>query len=106
MKRIFSLLLFAICFSVSARDIILVENLASNEEGSMLKKIIEEKFNIPKSIVTYKSMTSCSTDTEAIMHLCLKRNGELEIVKVNRFVVKNSLSAFYENDSMTYREMN
>ncbi len=98
MKLIFSLLFAMSLTPVWARDIILVENLASNEEGRMLIKIIGEKFSIPNSIVTYQSKTECSTNTEAIMHLCLQKNGELEIVKINRFVVKNSLSAFFEGE--------
>jgi len=98
MKLICSLILFCLSTSVFSRDIILVENLASKEEGQLLMNIIGRKFKIPKNLVSYKIEKSCSQKTEAIMHLCLKENGELEIMKVNRFVVKNSLSAFYDED--------
>lgn len=105
MKLIFSCLLACIFTPVWGRDIILVENLASLEEGRMLMRIIEEKFNIPLSIVTFQARSDCSKNNEAIMHLCLQKNGELEIVKINRFVVKNSLSAFSEGDYQYEKEM-
>lgn len=98
MKLICSLMIFCLSFNVYSRDIILVENLASKEEGQVLMNIIASKFKIPKNLVSYLKTNKCSVKTEAIMHLCLKQDGELEIVKVNRFVVKNSLSAFYDED--------
>lgn len=98
MKLICSLIFLSLSLKAYSRDIILVENLASKEEGQVLMNIIAKKFKIPKNLVSYKATKECSNKTEAIMHLCLKRDGELEIVKVNRFVVKNSLSAFYDED--------
>lgn len=98
MKLICSFLILTLSASALSRDIILVENLASKEEGQLLVRIMETKFNIPKNLVTYQIKKQCSGKTEAIMHLCLKEDGELEIIKVNRFVVKNSLSAFFDED--------
>jgi len=104
MKLICSLLFLGLSLSAFSRDIILVENLASKEEGQMLMNIMARKFKIPKNLVSYIATKQCSDKSEAIMHLCLKRDGELEIIKVNRFVVKNSLSAFYEEDGQWERE--
>lgn len=102
MKLLFSLLLVTAIQAGQCREIILVENLASSDEGKMLLSIIEEKFNIPKSMVTYKAQKECSINSEAIMHLCLRQNGELDVLRVNRFVVKNSLSTFYDDNSKNY----
>ena len=92
------LLFFLLITTVThARDIILVENLASASEGEMLMNIIQQKFKIPRKLITYRSINqACMEKSEAIMHLCLKQNGELEVVKVNRFVVENSLRVFLE----------
>lgn len=99
MKLIFSSVLFIlIANDLLARDIILVENLATKEEGQMLLKILEMKFKIPHSMLTFKDTQKCSLKTEAIMHLCLQQNGELDVLKVNRYVVNNSLSSFFEDD--------
>lgn len=104
MKLICSLLFLSLSYDAFSRDIILVENLASKEEGQMLMNIMARKFKIPKNIVSYQTPKQCSNKSEAIMHLCLKESGELEIIKVNRFVVKNSLSAFYEENGQWERE--
>lgn len=97
MKRLFSLIALMLVSECSfARDIILVENEASLSEGQMLLQIMEKKFNVPKTLVTYQPIKTCSRPTDAIMHLCLKADGNLEILKVNRFVMKNSFGAFFE----------
>lgn len=108
MKRLFSLLtiyvfLLSSC-SASARDIILVENLATPEEGAMLIKIIAEKFHIPRNMISFKTPLQCSKQSEAIMHLCLRQDGVLDVLQVNKFVVKNSLSAFFDESSENLTE--
>lgn len=105
MKFLFNLLpalIFLLIFlcrieSAQGRDVILVENLANKESGELLLKVLEEKFNIPKQLITYKSeVTECMQKTEAILQLCMRADGELDIVKIDRFIVQNSLSVFFE----------
>lgn len=100
MKSIFSIFLFftlAIAPTAkAARDIILIENSASPNEGEMLLNIMEKKFNVPLELITFKTTKNCSKSSEAIMHLCLNSRGELDVIKVNRFVMKNSFGAFFE----------
>ena len=90
------------CFFINtthARDIILVENLATPSEGQALLKIIQEKFKIPRKLITFRNIKrECVRESEAIMQLCLKMNGELDVVKVNRFAVDNSLRVFLETE--------
>jgi hypothetical protein len=79
-----------------ARDIILIENLASQAEGEALVGILQKQFSIPRRLITLKNKKVCQKNTEAIMHLCLKINSDLEIVKMNKFVVEETLAAFMD----------
>lgn len=81
-----------------ARDIILLENLGTNAEGEVVLNILQKKFNLPRRLITYKNKNSCNKNSEAIMHLCLKANGELDIVKMNKFVVEETLGVFLETE--------
>jgi hypothetical protein len=99
MKSTFKFLLVycSLTAGLQARDIILLENLASHSEGQVVLKIIQNKFNIPRKLITYRSVnTECTKNSEAIMQLCLKVDGSLEVVKVNKFAVENSLRVFLE----------
>ncbi len=83
------------------RDVILIENLASSKEGQLLLKIITEKFNIPKKLITYREIKNeCMKNSDAIMHLCLQVSGEMDIVKKDRFVIEETFRVFsgVEND--------
>lgn len=80
-----------------ARDVILIENRATVAEGEMLKNILIKKFRLPRELITLKnSIGPCELKSEAIVHLCLQDNGELEVRRLNRYVVKNSLGVFLD----------
>lgn len=102
MKWFYKFLILAIFTSHSyARDIILVENQASAEEGKLLMKILQEKFNIPTKLITYKKPENgCAKKSDAIMQLCMKKDGELEIVKLNRQVVERAFGVFRETEEL------
>lgn len=81
--------------SICAREIILIENLATKEEGKLLKNILVKNFHLPKELITLKNITgACETNTDAIVQLCLLENGELLVKKMNQYVVRNSLGVF------------
>ena len=83
--------------SAYSRDVILIENLASPKEGQMLLRIIHERFNIPKKLITYREIKSeCMKSSDAIMQLCLNANGEMDIVKINKIVVAETFRIFSE----------
>ncbi|MBC7429831.1 MAG: hypothetical protein H7336_14550 [Bacteriovorax sp.] len=82
--------------AVFARDIILVENLATPFEGEALLKILQTKFNIPRKIIHYVKKQSCEKNSDAIMQLCLKANGEMEIIKMNQYVMEQTMGVFLE----------
>jgi hypothetical protein len=79
----------------SSREVILIENLGSNDLGIMLENILITKFHLPKELITRKNIQlGCESRTDAIIHLCLRADGELEIKKMDQYVVKNSLGVF------------
>jgi len=85
---------------VSARDVVLVESLAGLESGLMVKKILMNKFQFPEKLITLKIIkTGCEAKSDAIVHLCLLSSGELEILKMNEFVVKNSFGIFMNGEN-------
>lgn len=95
MKSIFSLLLLLTALSSGARDIILIENGATLAEGQLLSQILVKKFNLPVELITLRNTNlGCELKSEAIIHLCLRPDGELEIRKMNQYVVRNSLGVF------------
>lgn len=99
MKFQFKVILLTAFLSTSAlaRDIILIENQGSLESGQMLVRILESKFNMPRKFITYKKISGpCKKTSEAILQLCLKNDGELDIVKIDKFVMENSIGAFFE----------
>lgn len=96
MKLIFSLLFISQSY---ARDVILIENRAGIEEAQMVMKVLEQKFNIPRKLITVRNIANnCSKDSDAIMHLCVSENAEMEIVKMNKFVVEKTLRVFLETE--------
>lgn len=99
MKSISKSLIYCYLILVSpgllAREVVLIENLATFSEGELLKSILIKKFHLPMELITLKNTNgACELRSEAIIHLCLLANGELLIKKMNQYVVKNSLGVF------------
>lgn len=83
-----------------SREVILVENLATKAEGELLVGILVKKFNLPRELITLiNTDKACEVKSEAIVHLCLEASGELQIRKMNQYVVKNSLGVFLNQES-------
>ena len=98
MKSIYKILIMSfllIAPRLYAREIVLIENRATTQEGELLKMILMTKFHLPHELITLINTPSpCDFKSDAIIHLCLEANGELNIVKMNQYVVKNSLGIF------------
>lgn len=78
-----------------SREVILIENLATSAEGELLASILTKKFKLPRELITLRNTNQkCEIKSEAIIHLCLLASGELEVRKMNQYVVKNSLGVF------------
>jgi hypothetical protein len=89
-----------------ARDIIIIEHIQNNETAQLVKKILMNKFQLPDRLITINLKTeTCSIQNEAILHLCVLKNGELEIKKINKYVLKTAFNVFLdENFSKNQKE--
>ena len=95
--RIFTIICFLVLITPHAmsREVILIENLATLAEGELLADILVKKFKLPRELITIKNTNlPCEARSEAIIHLCLEANGELQVKRMNQYVVKNSLGVF------------
>lgn len=78
-----------------AREIVLIENLASRLEGETLAQLIQKKLGLPKNYISVLTAPSkCTKQREAILHICLLPNGDMEIIKKNEDVLENLKNAF------------
>lgn len=94
-KNLLCCYLILIAPKIFSRDIILIENMATSDEGILLKSILIKKFHLPEELITLKNIISdCEIRTDAIIHLCIKADGELHVKKINQYVVRRSLGGF------------
>jgi hypothetical protein len=103
MKLIFSALITYLLISqnLSAREIILIEHLDNSEVAKIVKNILIKKFQMPDQLIQVSAQDSvCSEHTEAILQLCVLKNGELEIKKINKYVLKTAFNIFLEKGSI------
>jgi predicted nucleic acid-binding protein len=92
--NVFYVFILILTFKCYGREIILVENLASQREGEVLKDLLINKFNIPIQLMTFKKANHlCSHSPESVLHICLKKNGEIEILRMNKEILEKNLSA-------------
>ncbi len=81
--------------SLWARDVILIENRSSIDEGILVKTILTKKFHLPDELISLRQINEgCEKKSEALIHLCIDQFGELHISKMNYYVVNNSLGIF------------
>jgi hypothetical protein len=79
-----------------ARDIVVIDNLASSIEGQTLTQLIQSKVGIPKKFIKLiNGASECSKKSDAILQVCLLKNGEIEIIKKNDDVLENLKSSFF-----------
>lgn len=104
MKLIFSLFLFSQI--TWGREIIIIEHIQNNETASMLKNILVTKFQLPEALIKIRSQVdACSIQTDAILHLCVQKDGELEIKKINKYVLKSAFNIFFDlNEKIIQKE--
>lgn len=104
--KLFILNLLVHSASGFSREIVLIENLSSQEEGEVVKNILIKKYKIPQELITLKqNETTCSKNSESILHLCIDENGELKVARMNKYVVRNALGVFMK-DSEKNGELN
>ncbi len=91
MKFVISLLL---PLTVGANPInIIHEN--SHELAVIYKTILENEYFVPSELITLKKTKECSViKKKGKLDLCLKNNGDLIVVSVDREFINDSLKVF------------
>lgn len=91
MKYVISLFL---SFNLHASPIFLFheENL---EEVQIYKEIMTREYNIPEELISIRKSLNCEDQKRAgKLDLCLKNNGDLIVVSVDRGFINESLKIF------------
>lgn len=87
------------CHALYAREIILIENLADPIEGKTLISILNQKYQFPQKLITYNLLKGqCTKGSDAILHLCIKRNGDIDVLKYEKKVLEKMLNVFLESE--------
>lgn len=91
MKFVISLV---IPFTVFANPInVIHEN--SHELALIYKTILENEYFVPSDLITLKETKDCSLiKKKGKLDLCLKNNGDLLVVSVDREFINDSLKVF------------
>lgn len=84
---------------VYAREIILIDNLAEAIHGKTLISILNQRYQLPQKLITYNlHKDQCTKGSDAILHLCIKRNGDIDVLKYEQKVLEKMLSVFLESE--------
>lgn len=95
-------LFFSLCFllfssKLPARDIILVTFDEYKEKGRSIEKILNEKFHIPKTLITLKETTDpCKADRSSVIHLCLTGKGNMKVAHRQTKTVTKAFGIFFK----------
>lgn len=99
MKLIFKILVFLLFMSgmAHARDIIIIDHIHNLAVAKTVHALLINKFNMPKAFIRInESETQCQRSKESIMHLCVKENGDLDVINLNNYLLKSSFNIFLE----------
>jgi hypothetical protein len=104
MKLIFKALLLSVIFTQKtyAREIIVIEHIQNDVTAKMVKNILIKKFQLPERLIRINSrLNTCSIQSDAILHLCVQKSGEMEIIKINTYVLKSAFNVFLNQQEET-----
>jgi len=99
MKSLFSFTIFFL-FAVpsnlyAAREIVLIEYSGDKKSIEIVRKVLREQFDFPESFITHRKIKgACTLNNQTIIHLCVQKNDEVQIVFTNEYVLKNMLGEF------------
>jgi hypothetical protein len=98
MKLIFSLI-FLLSQTVWSRDIIVIDHIQNNQTALLVKKILITKFQIPEKLIQINRQNlACDESKDAILHLCVDKDGNMEIKKINKYILKNAFNVFLDQN--------
>lgn len=74
---------------------ILINHEGNLLEASMFKDIMISEYSIPEDLIVMKQISQCEEiKNEGKLNICLKNNGDLLLVSVDRGFVDESLKVF------------
>lgn len=91
MKFVISFLFFASAYASPIQ----VYFESDSTQAKMLKDILITDYQIPEELITMKKIKECEgIKTSGKLELCLKNNGDLLVVSVDRHFINESLKVF------------
>ena len=93
-------LFFSLCFFVSLNlhaQVAIVNTQEDEEVFNQVKKIITEKFYIPKNLIEEFNQDKCEASQKFDLVICVKKNGKLTFPVYKKSILKNSYRVFLEN---------
>jgi hypothetical protein len=94
MKFVISFLFLLASAAQASRPIIVYYELESTR-AHWVKDIFTETYRIPEDLIALKNTTNCLTEKgQGQLNLCLNKNGDLEVVSVDRAFINESLKIF------------
>ena len=109
MKLIFSILFSFYLFTGRSlgRDIVVIEHIQNSETAKIVKNILINKFQLPEILIQTSSQNdACTVHSDAILHLCILKNGELEIKKINNYILKSAFNIFFDQNEKSLTRSN
>ncbi len=94
MKFVISLFVLATITVHAGRPITLYYEVEPTR-AHWVKDIFVETYRIPEDLIALKSTTNCLTEKgQGKLNLCLNKNGDLEVVSVDKAFINESLKIF------------
>lgn len=94
MKFVISLFLVSVSAAHASRPITLYFEQESTR-AEWVKDIFVETYRIPEDLIALKSTVNCSLEKgQGKLNLCLNKNGDLEVVSVDKAFINESLKIF------------
>ncbi len=96
MKLFFSLLLPVICLSTEP---ILISYNAQERKALALKRVMVKNLNLPSALidVRYQALP-CQADDFRLIHFCIEKNKQVELIKYEQETVRNAFEVFFKEE--------
>lgn len=95
MKFVISILGLSLSFNIAASPI-RVFHEDRPEEAGIVRDIFRDQYAIPEDLIGLNSVVSCEgLKKKGKLDLCLKNNGDLIVVSVDKNFISESLKVFW-----------
>lgn len=87
--------LFILVTTVHARPIQIHFERGQKMEAIIYKELMVQDYSIPEEIISVNLVESCEgRKKQAELEICIKNNGDLQVVSVDKNFIRESLSVF------------